>query len=346
MEQTRPPEEFVSSRPPAPPASAWRVLAVALTLVLVLVLAAGLWARWRSLSNDDAARLGARATVASVRTGLRPDPSVLPDAVLADQEAAFGPAATPSQARHLEARGTGAPPGSLADAAAWLEDVARTSPNGELAATAASVAASWWAAEPPPAGADPTARRTEESEAGSGAGSPATSDESAGERDGDGPGSGAASKVPTEEGDGEDTDDDAASSCEPAQLAAVTALDRARFTAEAAAARIPADAAQRGTMDAVTDTLDATLREPAVTPMLSCDPAPVAGGHVLPAGFAEDPTRAVGGTLREASAALVSAVGASSPEDRDWLLTALLETAVAAQRLDPEHPVPALPGRD
>ena len=99
-------------------------------------------------------------------------------------------------------------------------------------------------------------------------------------------------------------------------------------------------------MDAVTDTLDATLREPAVTPMLSCDPAPVAGGHVLPAGFAEDPARAVGGTLHEASAALVSAVGASSPEDRDWLLTALLETAVAAQRLDPEHPVPALPGRD
>lgn len=328
MEQTRPPEEFVSSRPPAPPASAWRVLAVALTLVLVLVLAAGLWAHWRSLSDDDAARLGARATVASVRTGLHPDPSVLPDAVLADQEAAFGPAATPSQARHLEARGTGAPPGSLADAAAWLEDVARTSPNGELAATAASVAASWWAAEPPSAGADPTARRTEESEAGSGAGSPA------------------ASKVPTEEGDGGDTDDDAASSCEPAQLAAVTALDRARFTAEAAAARIPADAAQRGTMDAVTDTLDATLREPAVTPMLSCDPAPVAGGHVLPAGFAEDPTRAVGGTLREASAALVSAVGASSPEDREWLLTGLLETAVAAQHLDPEHPVPALPGRD
>ena len=328
MEQTRPPEEFVSSRPPAPPASAWRVLAVALTLVLVLVLAAGLWAHWRSLSDDDATRLGARATVASVRTGLHPDPSVLPDAVLADQEAAFGPAATPSQARHLEARGTGAPPSSLADAAARLEDVARTSPNGELAATAASVAASWWAVEPPPAGADPTARRTEESEAGSGAGSPA------------------ASKVPTEEGDGEDTNDDAASSCEPAQLAAVTALDRARFTAEAAAARIPADAAQRGTMDAVTDTLDATLREPAVTPMLSCDPAPVAGGHVLPAGFAEDPTRAVGGTLREASAALVSAVGASSPEDRDWLLTGLLETAVTAQHLDPEHPVPALPGRD
>lgn len=328
MEQTRPPEEFVSSRPPAPPASAWRVLAVALTLVLVLVLAAGLWAHWRPLPDDDDARLGARATIASVRADLDPDPSVLPDAVLADQEAAFGPAATPSQARHLEARGTGAPPSSLADAAARLEDVARTSPNGELAATAASVAASWWAAEPPPAGADPTARRTEESEAGSGAGSPA------------------ASKVPTEEGDGGDTDDDAASSCEPAQLAAVTALDRARFTAEAAAARIPADAAQRGTMDAVTDTLDATLREPAVTPMLSCDPAPVAGGHVLPAGFVEDPARAVGGTLREASAALVSAVGASSPEDRDWLLTALLETAVTAQHLDPEHPVPALPGRD
>ena len=131
MEQTRPPEEFVSSRPPAPPARAWRVLAVALALVLVLVLAAGLWARWRPLSDDDAARLGARATVASVRTDLHPDPSVLPDAVLADQEAAFGPAATPSQARHLEARGTGAPPSSLADAAARLEDVARTSPDGE-----------------------------------------------------------------------------------------------------------------------------------------------------------------------------------------------------------------------
>lgn len=296
MEHTRPPEEFVSSRPPASPARAWRVLAVALALVLVLVLAAGLWARWRPLSDDDAARLGARATVASVRTDLHPDPSVLPDAVLADQEAAFGPAATPSQARHLEARGAGAPPSSLADAAARLEDVARTSPDGELAATAASVAASWWAAEPPPTGADAT--------------------------------------------------NGAASSCAPSQLAAVTALDRARFTAEAATARIPADGAQGGTVDAVTDTLDATLRDPAVTPMLSCDPAPVAGGHVLPAGFTEDPARAVGGTLREASAALVSAVGASSPEDREWLLTGLLETAVAAQHLDPEHPVPALLGRD
>lgn len=296
MEQTRPPEEFVSSRPPAPPARAWRVLAVALALVLVLVLAAGLWARWRPLSDDDAARLGARATVASVRADLHPDPSVLPDVVLTDQEAAFGPAATPSQARHLEARGTGAPPSSLADAAARLADLARTSPDGELAATAASVAASWWAAEPPPTGADAT--------------------------------------------------NGAASSCEPAQLAAVTALDRARFTAEAATARIPADAAQAGAVDGVTNTLDATLREPAVTPLLSCDPAPVAGGHVLPAGFTEDPARAVGGTLREASAALVSAVAASSPEDRDWLLTALRETAGAAQQLDPEHPVTALPGRD
>lgn len=296
MEHTRPPEEFVSSRPPAPPASAWRVLAVALALVLVLVLAAGLWARWRPLSDDDAARLDARATVASVRADLHPDPSVLPDAVLADQEAAFGPAATPSQVRHLEARGTGAPPSSLADAAARLEDVARTSPDGELAATAASVAASWWAAEPPPAGADAA--------------------------------------------------NGAASSCEPAQLAAVTALDRARFAAEAATARIPAGGAQGGTVDAVTDTLDATLREPAVTPLLSCDPAPVAGGHVLPAGFTEEPARAVGGTLREASAALVSAVAASSPEDRNWLLTALRETAGAAQQLDPEHPVTALPGRE
>lgn len=296
MEHTRPPEEFVSSRPPAPPARAWRVLAVALALVLVLVLAAGLWARWRPLSDDDAARLGARATVASVRADLHPDPSVLPDAVLADQEAAFGPAATPSQARHLEARGAGAPPSSLADAAARLEDVARTSPDGELAATAASVAASWWAAEPPPTGADAA--------------------------------------------------NGAASACEPAQLAAVTALDRARFTAEAATARIPADGAQAGAVDAVTDTLDATLREPAVTPLLSCDPAPVAGGHVLPAGFTEEPARAVGGTLREASAALVSAVAASSPEDRNWLLTALRETAGAAQQLDPEHPVTALPGRE
>lgn len=346
MEQTRPPEEFVSSRPPASPARAWRVLAVALALVLVLVLAAGLWARWRPLSDDDAARLGARATVASVRTDLHPDPSVLPDAVLADQEAAFDPAATPSQARHLEARGAGAPPSSLADAAARLEDVARTSPDGELAATAASVAASWWAAEPPPTGAEATARATEESEAGSGAGSPAASDVPTEEGEGDRIAGGAASNVPTEEGDGGDIDDDAASSCEPAQLAAVTALDRARFTAEAATARIPADGAQAGAVDAVKNTLDATLRDPAVTPLLSCDPAPVAGGHVLPAGFTEEPARAVGGTLREASAALVSAVAASSPGDRDWLLSALRETAGAAQQLDPEHPVTALPGRD
>ena len=140
MEQTRPPEEFVSSRTPVPPARAWRTLAVVLCLVLVSVLGAGLWARWRPLSDVDATRLRARATVESVRADFQPDPSVLPDAVLSRQVAAFGPAATPSQTRHLGTRDTAGPPHSLSDAAARLEEVARTAPEGDLAATAAGIA--------------------------------------------------------------------------------------------------------------------------------------------------------------------------------------------------------------
>ena len=337
----------MSSRPPAPPARAWRVLAVALALVLVLVLAAGLWARWRPLSDDDAARLGARTTVASVRTDLQPDPSVLPDAVLADQEAAFGPAATPSQTRHLAAPGSNATPRSLDDAASRLTDLARTTRDGDLAATAASIAASWWAAGTSPIGSDTTAPGAPGNAAGAGAGSPAVSDGSTEEGDGDRTAGGAASDGPTGERDGGNTDDDATSPCDPAQLAAVTALDRSRFTAEAATARIPAeDAATNSAVEAVRETLDVWLHDSAVTPQLACDPAPVAGGYVLPDDFTEDPARAVGEALHEANAALVTAVAASLPEDRNWLLTALRETAGAAQQLDPEHPVTALPGRD
>ena len=67
MEDTRPPEEFVSSHPPASRARAWRLTALGLVLALLLVLAVCGWSLWRPLSDDDAARLSARATVESVR---------------------------------------------------------------------------------------------------------------------------------------------------------------------------------------------------------------------------------------------------------------------------------------
>lgn len=310
MEDTRPPEEFVSSHPPASRARAWRPTALALALLLVL--ASGAWVLWRPLSDDDAARLTARATVESVRTGLHPDPRWLPDDVLARQLDALAPAATPAQQRRLDERGVDVGrPTSLDAAADELARLARETEDPELTSELASVAASWWAGA-----AD-----------GRGAGAHAPG--------GVADGAGAQGTAANRDG-----------ACGEEISAAVSAVDRSLFVAEAAAARSTSHA--DSTVSALSEAAQlhrTALTDSRVAAALVCDPPPVAGFHELPAGFTDDPARATGAAEQEARDALVRAAASSSGEQRAWTLDALRTAARAGQVLDPEQPVPALPGR-
>ncbi|RKQ33359.1 hypothetical protein [Kocuria tytonis] len=309
MEQTHPPEELVSPHPPSAPTRAWHAVALVLALLLVLVLAAGAWARWRPLPDDDAARLRARATVASVRSDLHSASRWLTDDALDRQLDALGPAASPAQQRRLDERGTAPPsPGSLSEAADALGRDAVTAPDGDLAATAGAVAASWWAADQAAAGTVPDP------------------DESA-RPDEDGAAAGS-------------------SSCTAEVLAALRALDRSGFVAEAASARRDAlDRDATKTVDAVAHSSHRVLEDSRVVPLLRCEPRPAAARHDLPAGFEEHPARSVGTAQREAGEAVVRALPAASSEEREWLVGALRDAARSAQALDPQEPVAALPGR-
>ena len=357
MEQTRPPEEFVSSHPSTPRERSWRTAAAVLAVVLLLVVAAGLWAHWRPLSDDDAARLAARATAESVRAQLHPgssassaqagsakpsdgsllmDGSLLPDAVLDRQLDELGPPATPTQTRHMPERGEESPAvESLSDAAGRLAEAADDVHDGDLAASLSAVAASWWAAD-----ASSSTGGSETSEATDGG---ATTGEGAagGASDGEGAageaaGSGSPSASATPAGP---------EGCEPEQLAAVTAVDRAQFVAEAAQARISTGDAARADVDATVARLHHALEDGRAAGLLGCDPGPVAARYDLPEGFTTDPVRATGTAEREASEAVVRAVATSTAGQRSWWLDVLQDTAHGAQRLDPHKPVAALPGR-
>lgn len=356
MEQTRPPEEFVSSRPSAARPRAWRALAACLAALLLVVVAVGLWARWRPLSDDDAARLRALSVARAVRTDLHPDASVLPGTALDRQVDALGPAATPSQVRRLGDRGNAAPAvSSLDDAADQLRREAGTVRDGDLASTMASVAASWWAASVTASGSA-SSHSAAQDPASSGNGSPGSSGSSGSSDDsavaGDSDSTGASSARGTDKTSTAASPEAPASptplrtsECETTELAAVTALDRAAFTAEAAQARLSPGAAADAVAAASAHGRD-LLREDAVAPLLSCDPRPVAARYELPSGFHGDPAAAAGEAQHEATEAVVRAVAASSPEERDWWWDALRSTSRDAQRLDPEQPVAALPGRD
>ena len=357
MEQTRPPEEFVSSHPSTPRERSWRTAAAVLAVVLLLVVAAGLWAHWRPLSDDDAARLAARATAESVRAQLHPgssassaqagsakpsdgsllmDGSLLPDAVLDRQLDELGPPATPSQTRRMAERGEHAPAvESLSDAAGRLAEAADDVHDGDLAASLSAVAASWWAAD-----ASSSTGGSETSEATDGG---ATTGEGAagGASDGEGAageaaGSGSPSASATPAGP---------EGCEPEQLAAVTAVDRAQFVAEAAQARISTGDAARADVDATVARLHHALEDGRAAGLLGCEPGPGAAWYALPEGFTTDPVRATGTAEREASEAVVRAVATSTAGQRSWWLDVLQDTAHGAQRLDPHKPVAALPGR-
>lgn len=369
MEQTRPPEEFVSSHPSMPRERSWRTAAAVLAVLLLLVVAAGLWAHWRPLSDDDAARLAARATAESVRAQLHPgssassaqagsakpsdstapaddsprpdtallaDGSLLPDAVLDRQLDELGPPATPSQTRRMAERGEHAPAvESLSDAAGRLAEAADDVHDGDLAASLSAVAASWWAAD-----ASSSTGGSETSEATDGG---ATTGEGAagGASDGEGAageaaGSGSPSASATPAGP---------EGCEPEQLASVTAVDRAQFVAEAAQARISTGDAARADVDATVARLHHALEDGRAAGLLGCDPGPVAARYDLPEGFTTDPAGATGAAERKASEAVVRAVATSTAGQRSWWLDVLQDTAHGAQRLDPQKPVAALPGR-
>ncbi|WP_186366701.1 hypothetical protein [Kocuria salsicia] len=334
----------MSSHPSTPRERSWRTAAAVLAVVLLLVVAAGLWAHWRPLSDDDAARLAARATAESVRAQLHPgssassaqagsakpsDGSLLTSAVLDRQLDELGPPATPTQTRHMTERGEESPAvESLSDAAGRLADAADGVHDADLAASLAAVAASWWAADA--------------SSPSSGAASPSTAgSESSGAADGGattgevtGRGSPSASATPA-----------GPVGCEPEQLAAVTAVDRAQFVAEAAQARISTGNAARTDVDATVARLHDTLEDGRAAGLLGCDPGPVAAWYDLPEGFTTDPARATGAAEREASEAVVRAVATSTAGQRSWWLGVLQDTAHGAQRLDPQKPVAALPGR-
>lgn len=321
MEDTRPPEEFVSSHPPADRARPWRLTALGLVLALLLVLAAGAWALWRPLSDDDAARLAARAAAESVRSQLHPDPRLLPEDVLTRQLDAFGAPATTAQQRRLDERGAVAPaPPSLEAAADDLAHLARSTEDERLTADLASVAASWWAGAANGHGVDALGPRATPQEAAQAAeqdaedaGGPVTAQEDA---------------------------------CASGLTAAVTAVDRSLFTAEAVAARKGSQAGSaRELVDGAAALHRTALSDPRVAPVLECEPPPVVGHHELPPGVQQDPVRALGRAEREARDALVRAAASSSGEQRTWVLDALRTAARAGQVLDPEQPVPALPGR-
>ena len=353
MEDTRPPEEFVSSHPPAPSTRAprtraWRLTACGLALALLLVLATGAWSLWRPLSDDDGARLTARATVESVRSELHPDPRSLPDEHLARQLDALAPAATPTQQRQLDGRGAVPDaPASLDTAADDLARLAQQTEDADLTFDLAAVAASWWAGAPDPAAAllaaveqdSPAATASREdgaSHSSGGAASPHTP--------GDEPSS-PADAVPSQHGE---RDDDAqrADACGQQLLAAVSAVDRSLFVAQAAAARAtPGGDTSDGVVDAAAHEHRAALTDSRVAPALACDPPPVAGLYELPADFTADPARATGAAEREARDTLVRAAASSSGEQRAWVMDTLRTAARCAQALDPQHPVPALPGR-
>ncbi|MEV8157669.1 hypothetical protein [Kocuria salsicia] len=341
----------MSSHPSTPRERSWRTAAAVLAVVLLLVVAAGLWAHWRPLSDDDAARLAARATAESVRAQLHPgssassaqagsakpsDGSLLTSAVLDRQLDELGPPATPTQTRHMTERGEESPAvESLSDAAGRLAEAADDVHDGDLAASLSAVAASWWAAD-----ASSSTGGSETSEATDGG---ATTGEGAagGASDGEGAageaaGSGSPSASATPAGP---------EGCEPEQLAAVTAVDRAQFVAEAAQARISTGDAARADVDATVARLHHALEDGRAAGLLGCDPGPVAARYDLPEGFTTDPAGATGAAERKASEAVVRAVATSTAGQRSWWLDVLQDTAHGAQRLDPQKPVAALPGR-
>ncbi|MXN62590.1 hypothetical protein GR184_08320 [Bacillus sp. BGMRC0062] len=347
----------MSSHPSAAPARPWRIMAATLVVLLVLVLAGGAWALWRPLSEHDAVRLAARATVESVRNELHPDPDVLPDDALARQLDALGPAATPAQQRRLEERsGEWSAPADLATAADRMARLAVDAPDEKLAGITASVAASWWAAQQtlgtetpeqaPDSPLDTAGVPSGEGESPT-AGGPGVSDRGtspAAVPSGSSGGTGPAPASPGATPGTSDADSPAGTDtpCREDLLAAVTALDRSAFTAEAASA-VMTDGAAEDTVTTVADDVRTTLSQPRVEPLLACEPSPVAARHDLPRNLAQEPARAVGETQQDTARALLAAAASSPSEDRVWLLTALRDTVRTAQALAPQEPVPALP---
>lgn len=347
----------MSSHPSPAPARPWRITAAVLAVLLVLVLAGGAWALWRPLSEYDAVRLTARATVESVRSELNPDPDVLPDDALARQLDALGPAATPAQQRRLDEQGgRWRPPADLADAADRMARLSVAAPDEELAGNTASVAASWWAAQqsmgaetPAQAPDSPldTAGRPSDEGVGPAAGGPGDSGRGsspAAVPSSSSGGTGFESARPgampgtTDAGSPTGTE----TPCQEDLLAAATALDRSAFTAEAASA-VMTDGPAQDTLTTVADDVRTTLSQPRVEPLLACEPSPVAARHDLPRDLAVEPARSVGQTQQETARALLAAAASSPSEDRVWLLTALRDTVRTAQALAPQEPVPALP---
>ena len=243
------------------------------------------------------------------------------DGVLTRQLDAFGAPATTAQQRRLDERGAVAPaPPSLEAAADDLAHLARSTEDERLTADLASVAASWWAGAANGHGVDALGPRATPQEAAQAAeqdaedaGGPVTAQEDA---------------------------------CASGLTAAVTAVDRSLFTAEAVAARKGSQAGSaRELVDGAAALHRTALSDPRVAPVLECEPPPVVGHHELPPGVQQDPVRALGRAEREARDALVRAAASSSGEQRTWVLDALRTAARAGQVLDPEQPVPALPGR-
>ncbi|MDO4919567.1 hypothetical protein [Kocuria sp.] len=326
----------MSSHATAPRRRALPLTALCLAAALVAVLAVGAWAHWRPLSDDDAARLRARATVDAVRTGVRHDSRLLTDEILTRQLDALGPAATPAQQHRLDEReDTAATLDSLDDAADQLARTATTSADGDLAATAGAIAASWWAASPQGGGRGAGSPVTD----GAASPAPSTGAATAGAAEEASPVPGAAS--PTR---GADHESPGSPDCGTDLTAALTALDRAGYVAQAAGARL--GEASGGTAENAAEVADRALEDRRVLPLLTCAPPPAGGFYRLPDEFERDPARAAGRAQREAGEALVRALAASSPGDvRAWTVTALRETARTAQTLDPQQPVAALPGR-
>ena len=98
-------------------------------------------------------------------------------------------------------------------------------------------------------------------------------------------------------------------------------------------------------MDATVARLHHALEDGRAAGLLGCDPGPVAARYDLPEGFTTDPAGATGAAERKASEAVVRAVATSTAGQRSWWLDVLQDTAHGAQRLDPQKPVAALPGR-
>lgn len=287
---------------------------VTLALALVLVLAVGAWLRWRPISDTELARLNARAIVENVQSQVQGGAINLPRELLDQQLLELGPSPTRWQQQRFQQvqteRDLPTPTGNVRsadDAALLLSQQALTSPDSHLSAQLAEAAGSWWR-EAPPAEQAKAWRR-----ASSSPDKKITQDISAPEEN----------------------------ACTPGSLSAVTALDRLRYTAQAAAPWSTHDSSQKSarpgrttphtpgiSIEEVESASASVLDSPPLRAVLRCEPTPIKAIHPLPRGITSEPTETVRSAAHDANVAAVAALNESPQDQREWLLHIVRLTAL------------------